>query len=77
MSVLFTLMDELVEGMLSIGPRFTPHNGSSGVVHPSPTAIHTLPIGLHVTLQKTNISPWLKLLVTLGLRFGVETVQPL
>lgn len=46
-----TLVDELVEGMLAIGPWLPPHNGARLVVHTGAGLSDVLPIGLHVTLK--------------------------
>ncbi len=35
-----TLVNELVKGMLSVGPWLSPDNGSSGVIHPSSAPGH-------------------------------------
>lgn len=47
-----TLVDELVEGMLAIGPWLPPHNGARLVVHASAGLGDILPVGLHVTLEQ-------------------------
>ena len=44
-------MDELVEGVLSVGTRLPPHDGTRGVVHTSPSTGHALAVGLHVALN--------------------------
>lgn len=46
-----TLVDELVEGMLPIGPWFTPHNWSCVVVHTAAVFGDVLPVRLHVALE--------------------------
>lgn len=46
-----TLVDELVEGMLTISPWLPPHNGPCLVVHTGAGLGDVLPIGLHVTLE--------------------------
>lgn len=46
-----TLVDELVEGMLAIGPWLPPHNGARLVVHTGTGLGDVLSIGLHVTLE--------------------------
>lgn len=52
-----TLVDELVEGMLAIGPWLPPHNGARLVVYPSAGLGDVLPIGLHVTLEQGQKQP--------------------
>ena len=47
-----TLVDELVEGVLAIGPWLPPHNGARLVVHTGAGLGDVLPIGLHVTLEQ-------------------------
>lgn len=44
-------MDELVEGVLPIGPRLAPHDWSSVVVDAGAIFGDVLPIGLHVALK--------------------------
>lgn len=44
------LVDELVEGVLPIGPRLTPHDWSSVVLDTDAIFTDVLPIGLHVSL---------------------------
>lgn len=46
-----TLVDELVECMLAIGPWLSPYNGARLVVHTDAGLGDVLPIGLHVTLE--------------------------
>lgn len=46
-----TLVDELVEGVLAIGPWLPPHNGARLVVHTGAGLGDVLPIGLHVSLE--------------------------
>lgn len=46
-----TLVDELVEGVLPVGPRFAPHNWSRVVVDPAAVFGDVLPVGLHVALE--------------------------
>ena len=46
-----TLMYQLVERMLSICARLSPHDGTCGVVHTSTRPADALTIGLHVTLH--------------------------
>lgn len=46
-----TLVNELVEGVLSIGSWFSPNDGSSVVIHTSARLSDVLPIGLHVSLK--------------------------
>lgn len=45
-----TLVDELVEGMLSVGSGFAPDDGSGVVVDTSSIFSDVLPVGLHVAL---------------------------
>ena len=47
-------MDELVEGVLSVGAWFSPDDGSSGVVHALTTARDVLAVALHVTLLEVG-----------------------
>lgn len=51
-----TLVDELVESMLSICARFSPHNGPGVVVHSCPVVGDVLSIWLHVTLDVENFN---------------------
>ncbi len=52
-----TLVNELVEGVLSVGSRFPPYNGSSVVIHTGARLGDVLPVGLHVSLKEiTNNS---------------------
>lgn len=44
-------MNELVEGVLSVGSWFPPHDGSSVAIHTSARLGDVLPIGLHVSLK--------------------------
>ena len=39
-TLVLTLMNELIEGMLAIGTRFSPHNGPSGVINTSTLSRH-------------------------------------
>ena len=55
-TVLRTLVDELVEGMLSIGPWLPPHNGSGVIVHTGAIFSDVLPVRLHVALATTRMS---------------------
>ena len=45
-----TLVDELVECVLTIGPWFPPHDGACLVVHAGSGLGDVLSVGLHVTL---------------------------
>lgn len=45
-----TLVDQLIEGVLTIGPRFPPHDWTSLVVHTSSAPGDVLPVRLHVAL---------------------------
>ena len=49
-----TLMDELVESMLSIGARFSPDNGPGGVVHQLTTMRYVFTVTLHVCLLEVG-----------------------
>uniref|UniRef100_A0A2D4N154 Uncharacterized protein n=1 Tax=Micrurus spixii TaxID=129469 RepID=A0A2D4N154_9SAUR len=49
-----TLMNQLVEGMLSIGSRFAPHDWSSIIVHTGALPCDVLPIRLHIPLLKVS-----------------------
>ena len=49
-----TLVDKLIESMLAVGPWFSPHNGTSGVVDTSSLSRDRLAIGLHVSLRYTH-----------------------
>lgn len=44
-------MDELVEGVLPVGPRLPPHDGSGVIVHTGAVFGDVLPVGLHVALR--------------------------
>lgn len=46
-----TLVDELVEGVLSVGPRLAPHDWSGVVVDTGAIFGDVLPVGLHVALR--------------------------
>lgn len=50
-----TLMDELVEGMLSIGSWLSPHDWSSVVVYTRSMISDILSIWLHVTLDNKHL----------------------
>lgn len=52
-----TLVDELVEGVLSVGPGLAPHDRSSLVVHTGAVFGDVLPVGLHVALTTTETAP--------------------
>ena len=52
-----TLVNELVEGVLAIGARLAPDDGSCGVVDPLSTAGHIFTIGLHVSLLEIGSKP--------------------
>lgn len=43
-------MDQLVEGVLAVGPRLTPHNRSGVVLNTDAIFGDVLPVGLHVAL---------------------------
>lgn len=49
-----SLMYELVEGVLSVGPRLTPHYGSSAVIDLLAAARHVFSVALHVTLLEVG-----------------------
>lgn len=49
-------MDKLIECMLPVSPRLSPHNGSGGVVDMRTTTCDILSIGFHVTLIKKKVS---------------------
>lgn len=49
-----TLVDELVESMLSIGSWLSPHYWPSVVVYTCPLVSDVLSIGLHVTLDNKH-----------------------
>ena len=49
-----TLVDQLVERVLSVGAGFSPKNGSGGVVHRLPVQRDTLAIALHCQLLKVG-----------------------
>ena len=55
---LCTLVNELIESMLSVGSRLPPHYWSSGVIHTSPRTCHTLAIRLHVSLKFNITRGW-------------------
>ena len=50
-------MNELVESMLPIGARLTPHYGPGAVVHLVPSPHHVLPVTLHVPLLEVGREP--------------------
>lgn len=47
-------MDELVEGVLAVGPRLTPHDRSGVVLDTDAIFGDVLPVGLHVALTTTE-----------------------
>lgn len=49
-----TLVDQLIEGMLSVGPGLAPHDWSSVVVDTSAIFGDVLPVRLHVALMTTQ-----------------------
>lgn len=51
-----TLVDELVEGMLSVGPRLTPHDWSGVVLHTATVFGNVLPVRFHVALTTRDSS---------------------
>lgn len=54
-----TLVDELVEGVLPVGPGFAPHDGTRVVVHAAAVFGDVLPVGLHVALEtRETASDW-------------------
>lgn len=53
-----TLVDELVEGVLPVGPRLTPHDRSSVVLDTDALFGDVLPVRLHVALTTTETA-WL------------------
>ena len=52
-----TLMNQLIESMLSIGSRLSPNNWSSLIVDTLSTTSHIFPITLHVTLLEISRKP--------------------
>ena len=48
-------MNELIKGMLSVGSRLSPDDGSSVVVNASSMVRYVLPIGLHVPLNYISL----------------------
>ena len=50
-------MNELVECVLAIGPRLTPHYGPGAVVHLVLRPHHVLPVTLHVPLLEIGREP--------------------
>lgn len=61
-----TLVDELVEGMLSVGPRLAPHDWSGVVLHTGTVFGDVLPIRFHVALTTTEIVQLVTVRVTAG-----------
>ena len=57
MAVHSTLMNQLVEGVLTIGARFAPDHRSGRVIHAFPAASHVLSVGLHVALLEVGGKP--------------------
>lgn len=53
-----TLVDELVEGMLSVGSGLAPDDGSGVVVDTSAIFSDVLPVGLHVALWMKDSSSY-------------------
>lgn len=49
-----TLVDELVEGVLPVGPRLAPHNRSGVVIDAGAVFGDVFPVGLHVALAKAG-----------------------
>lgn len=49
-----TLVDELVEGVLSVGPWLPPHDWSGVIVHTGAVFGDVLPVGLHVALRNKH-----------------------
>ena len=47
-------MDELVEGMLSVRSRLSPHDGAGAVVHTVAAARDGLAVALHVSLLEVG-----------------------
>lgn len=50
------MVDELVEGVLPVGPRLAPHDWSSVVVDTDAIFGDVLPVGLHVALKTKQTS---------------------
>src|SRR5262249_60132826 len=48
------LMDELIEGVLSVGARFTPDDGASRDVDHFAVTVNVLTVTLHVALLKVS-----------------------
>ncbi len=48
------LVDELIEGVLAVGARLAPDDGSGGVVDVDAVAGHVLAVGLHVALLEVG-----------------------
>eukprot|EP00760_Papus_ankaliazontas_P006658 PhM_4_TR13129/c0_g1_i1/m.69410 len=68
-------MDELVEGVLAIGARLSPHNGSSRHIHPTAVTGNVLTIALHVPLLQVGRKAVQVLVVGEDrLRLGVEEI---
>lgn len=53
-----TLVDELVEGVLAVGTRLTPHDRSGVVIDAAAVFGDAFPVGLHVALAmaETRVS---------------------
>lgn len=46
------LMDQLIEGVLTVGSWFAPNDGTSVVVHSTPVASNVFAVAFHVALLK-------------------------
>src|SRR6266571_4715466 len=68
------LMDELVEGMLTIGSRLPPDNGPGLIVHPPALQIDVLPVALHIELLKVGSETPKVLIIGQG-RYGFGTEE--
>lgn len=71
-SVTFTLMDELVEGVLPIGSWLSPHDRPSVVVYTFPVISDVFPIWLHVTLGNKRLS---ELCVNITISFSLVSLS--
>lgn len=71
-SVTFTLMDELVEGVLPIGSWLSPHDRPSVVVYTFPVISDVFPIWLHVTLGYKRLS---ELCVNITISFSLVSLS--
>ena len=59
-------MNELIEGVLAVGPGLPPHDGAGAVADPGPGPGHVLPVALHVSLLEVGGKPGVRVMFMQG-----------